>query len=494
MNSADVTTDLQAELLSKFIPSSAATACLSESVARRFKCLPLSIEPCIASSARTLKLAIVNYPDATLSERISRHLPVGVTAAFSTVGDTHFEEALDKCYAKELQGEPLIHRCGYRQSRTDEETAEPNRIVRLVDALLHSACLQDASDIHIAMAGDCLEVRFRIDGQLGPFAKLDIEYADAVAGRIKILAELDISETRVPQDGQFNQLVEGQSIDFRVSSFPTIRGENIVIRVLGAALHQAGEINALYSDKVRQELLNSFQHPDGIFIFCGPTGSGKSTSLYALIAELDASALNIMTIEDPVEIVMPQLRQTNIDQTRDFGFAEGLRAILRQDPDVILIGEVRDSPSASMMLRASMTGHRVLTTIHASDTFSAIDRLLELGVSRELLSRNLRCIVSQRLVRKVCTHCRANTSNHCVCRGSGYRGRQALMEILTITPVLAKLIRSQADKEELLLEARVDGYETLFELAQQLTRNDVTDAGEIRRVLGSEPLSDYRQH
>ena len=494
MNSAEGECEIPAELLSKFIPSLSATACLSETIARRFNCIPLSIEPRVVSSTRKLKLAIADLPDATVSERISRHLPTGVEPVFSLAGSTHFEEALAKCYAKELQGEALIHRCGYRQVQTDEEIVEPNRVVRLVEAVLHAACLQGASDIHIAVEGDFLDVRFRIDGLIGQFIKLDIGYAEPVAGRIKILAALDISETRLPQDGQFNLFVDGQSIDFRVSSFPTIRGENIVIRVLGAAFNQAGEITALFSDKVKRSLLKCIQHPDGIFLFCGPTGSGKSTSLYALIAELDSSTLNIMTIEDPVEIVVPQLRQTNIDQARDFGFAEGLRAILRQDPDVILIGEVRDSPSASMMLRASMTGHRVLTTIHASDTFSAIDRLLELGVSRELLSRNLRCIVSQRLVRKVCAQCKTNTINECVCRGSGYQGRQALMEILMITPVMAKLIRAEADKEELLQESRIDGYETLFELAQQLTLHGVTDAEEIHRVLGRKPRGDYRRH
>lgn len=486
MSSADVTDDIRAELLSKFIPSSGATACLSETVARRFNCIPLSLKPRIASSKKTLTLAIADIPDVTLSERITRHLPLGVAAKFSLVGNTHFDEALDKCYAKELQGESLIHSCGYQQVRTDEEIVEPNRVVRLVEALLHSACLQGASDIHIAVSGDFLDVRFRVDGLIEQFAKLNIEYAGAVAGRIKILAALDISETRLPQDGQFNQLVEGQSVDFRVSFFPTIKGENIVLRVLGATLSKVDETSNLYTEKVKQALLKCFQNPDGIFLFCGPTGSGKSTSLYALIAELDSSTLNIMTIEDPVEIVVPRLRQTNIDQARDFGFAEGVRAILRQDPDVILIGEVRDSPSASMMLRASMTGHRVLTTLHASDTFSAIDRLLELGLSRELLSRNLRCIVSQRLVRKLCTECEADKHKDCVCRGSGYRGRQAVMEILVITPAIATLIRAQAGREELLLEARIDGYETLFELARQLSIQGVTDTEEICRVLGNE--------
>ncbi|MFK8076221.1 MAG: GspE/PulE family protein [Granulosicoccus sp.] len=494
MNSANVVGEIQAELLSKLIPCSKATACLSETVARRFNCIPLSLKTSTASSARKLNLAIADFPDVTVSERISRHLPPGVIAAFCVTRGAHFDEALNKCYAKELQGEPLIQRCSYRQTTTDQEWVEPNQIVRLVEAVLHAAVNQGTSDIHIAVESDFLDVRFRIDGLIEQFAKLDIAYAEAIAGRIKILAALDISETRIPQDGQFDQFVEGQAVDFRVSSFPTIRGENIVVRVLGAASKTLGKINSLFPIKVKQALLDSLHHPDGIFLFCGPTGSGKSTSLYALIEELDSSTLNIMTLEDPVEIVVPRLRQTNIDQARDFGYAEGLRAILRQDPDVILIGEVRDSSSASMILRASMTGHRVLTTIHASDTFSAIDRLLELGVSRELLGRNLRCIVSQRLVRKICTECLAKRDSRCACRGSGYRGRQAVMEILSITPAISSLIQAHASKEALLREARVEGYETLFELAQQLTLQGVTDSREISRVLGGDsPIYD-QQH
>lgn len=489
MSSAIVVGDIDSRSLNKLIPSPEATACLAENVARRFQCIPLSLSQHGDASNRTLVLAIANPPDSALQERISRQLPKGIVANYSCVADMPTEQVLDKCYTNETQGLSLIKACDYLCPITATQSGESNRVVRLVEAILREACLQGASDIHLALSHGFLSVRFRIDGVLEPFARLHSEYAESVVGRIKILASLDISETRLPQDGQFVQCIEGRCIDFRVSFFPISRGENTVIRALDSAFELSKVKSAIYTDTVKSKLLACLQHPDGFIVFCGPTGSGKSTSLYALLAELDHHALNVMTLEDPVETIVPQIRQTSIDESRNFGYEEGIRAILRQDPDVILIGEVRDSPSASMMLRASMTGHRVLTTVHASDAFSAIDRLMELGLGRELLSRNIRCIVSQRLVRKTCIQCLGEYRSDCICRGKRYLGRQAIMEVISVNPTIANLLCANASKEKLLLEAGSCGFQSFEKQAKSMLEQGITDAQELCRVFGPDVIA-----
>lgn len=475
---------MDARSLECLIPDPDAVACISETVARRLQCVPLALTH-LNPLERLLLLAIATPQNSNVQEKIVRQLPAGVVADFIYVNDASYEEVLDKCYEEGLAGESLIQQCLHLKKESQVPDIAPHRIVRLVEAILRSACQRGASDIHIASGLNGLCVRFRIDGVLENFAILHSTYMESFIGRIKILSSLDIAETRLPQDGQFMQFVEGRIRHFRVSIFPTVTGENVVVRVLGAESGKYDKNSIFLTEKVKNQLLECLHYPDGLIVFCGPTGSGKSTSLYALLNELDRSALNIMTLEDPVEIVMPDVRQTNIDLAREFGYAEGLRAMLRQDPDVILIGEVRDKQSAFMMLRASMTGHRVLTTVHASDAISALDRLVELGANRELLSRSIRCIVSQRLIRKTCQQCSDIVDPECRCRGTGYYGRQAIMELLRVTPDLSVLIRESAPKEKLQAHARLNGYESLFEQAQTVLDRGITDSKEIHRVLGS---------
>jgi len=410
--------------LTHFIPSVNATACLSESAAKRLMSVPLALRQETASTVSTLVVATVNPADDAYQEKLKRQLGRGVSVSLLRADSASIESAINKCYEPITQGAALIQACSIQRVESEFLGPTPNRVIRLVEALLLKAVLGRASDIHISAEPNHLGIRFRVDGVLSGSLKLKYGYSEPVSGRLKVLAMMDIAESRMPQDGQFSCLVEGEVIDFRVSTFPTVNGENIVLRVLPVKA-EAPTLSTLgVKSEFVEALVKQVQKPQGLIIFCGPTGSGKSTSLHALLAELDRESLNIMTLEDPVERQLSGIRQTNIDAARAFGFVEGIRALLRQDPDVLLIGEVRDAASGQMMLRAVMTGHRVLTTVHAVDVFGALDRLLELGVSSELLSANLACIVSQRLVRLSC-QCQTHPTKHCdICAGSGFYGRR----------------------------------------------------------------------
>jgi len=357
-------------------------------------------------------------------------------------------------------------------------------MVRLVESIIYGAYCQRASDIHVSTNSRYVHIRLRVDGVLQTWVKLRLDFAAAIAGRIKVLALMDIAESRQPQDGQFNLLLDGLSVDFRVSSFPTVSGENFVIRVLPSISTQYSLDELGYSKDITGRLSQCLDEPNGLVVFCGPTGSGKSTSMHALIAELDCQALNIMTLEDPVENVLPGIQQTTIDASRGFDYSDGLRALLRQDPDVLMIGEVRDATSAQMMLRAVMTGHKLLTSVHAADAISAIERLSELGVCRQLLASNLLCLVSQRLVRKTCSLCAGQLSQCEQCHGTGYYGRIAVAELVVITSGVASLIADDRDREALAKEAELNGYVPMQLEAKKLCEAGKTTAQEVKRVFG----------
>jgi general secretion pathway protein E len=470
--------------LDNFIPSPEAVACLAEPVARRLLCVPMARWANGVVKKDELLIATAQPDDAVLHERVARQLPLGMSVRLVLADESSIRHALEKCYTDLPQGQDLLIACSTYTQHDAKQVAELNATVRLVEAILLCASRERASDIHISPCSDGVRVRFRIDGVLCKRSMLRESFYSELVGRIKIIAQMDIAVARQPQDGQFSQFIDNELIDFRASVFPIVNGENIVIRVLRPSQSQRGIESLELPESLRQQLLSCLRKPSGLIVFCGPTGSGKSTSIHALLAELDQDALNIMTLEDPVEKLIPGVQQTSIDPARSLGYAEGLRALMRQDPDVLLIGEVRDASSCKMMLRAVMTGHTVLTTVHARNVVGAIDRIVELGVDRNMLASHLLCIAAQRLIRKRCYRCSGLESICALCRGAGFYGRQALVELLVITPKIAALIGSAAEHRVILAEAEASGFVPLRQQGELLVQQGVSTIREIERVLG----------
>jgi len=487
---ADIAPPIQI-CLDNLIPSPEAVACLAEPVARRMLCVPLARYCERTEHMDELLIASVKPSDAVLYERVSCQLPPGLKVRFVCADEASIRRALEKCYNDLPQGQDMLAACSTHLNQSDFRAAEANAIASLVEAILLCAYRERASDIHLSPCSSGIRVRLRIDGVLCNRSMLrEVFYAELV-GRIKILAQMDIAVSRLPQDGQFTQLIDNELVDFRTSIFPIVNGENIVIRVLRPSQSQCGIESLELPEPMHQQLLACLQQPSGLIVFCGPTGSGKSTSIHALLSELDHEALNIMTLEDPVEKLSPGIQQTSIDSARALGYAEGLRGLMRQDPDVMLIGEVRDASSCQMMLRAVMTGHSVLTTVHAKDVLGAIDRIVDLGVDRTMLACHLLCIAAQSLIRKRCHRCLGKDSSCVLCHGCGFHGRQAVVELLVVTPKIAALIGSAAEPSIILAEAARSGFVPLYEQGQSLVQQGISTNSEMRRVLGVSSSLDY---
>jgi len=347
-------------------------------------------------------------------------------------------------------------------------------IVRLLNAILVEALKEKASDIHIEPYENEVRVRFRLDGVLRTVLSPAVQIAPLLISRIKVMSKLDIAEKRLPQDGRMTAMLGGRSIDMRISTIPSSRGERIVMRLLDKSTSKLRVADLGMNEQDRNRLGQLIDRPHGIILVTGPTGSGKTTTLYAALQQLDGSTHNIMTVEDPVEYELPGISQTQINLRAGMTFARGLRAILRQDPDVILIGEIRDGETAEIATQASLTGHLVLATLHTNTAVGAIARLRDLGVDSFLLASTLRGVVAQRLVRRLCEHCkqagaaneyqaqllkvavstpvyRAAGCEHC--KHTGFSGRLALFELIEMDTGLQNLIHE--DKGEAELEKAV---------------------------------------
>ena len=376
-------------------------------------------------------------------------------------------------------------------------------MVRLVDALLGEAVAAGASDLHFQPERGTLRVRQRLDGVLVDLRTLHGRLWPAMVVRLKVMGGLDIADSRTPQEGRFSRLIHGRPIEARLSSLPTLHGENLVARLLDRE-RGVPPLAALGIDERELGALRRIgARPEGMVLVTGPTGSGKTTTLYALLQTLDRDALNVMTLEDPVEYPLSGIRQSAVNEAAGVGFAEGVRALLRQDPDVMLIGEVRDGETARMALRAALTGHRVYATLYAGSAVAAVPRLVELGLSPNLLADNLAGVLAQRLVRRLCDECRQRyradgaeseraggarwlwRARGCdACRGSGYRGRVALMEVLLPDEGLAELLAYGAPPRELRRAAEAGGYRTLAEAGRARLLSGETSLAELARVVG----------
>ena len=384
-----------------------------------------------------------------------------------------------------------------------KEAAEEAPVVRLVDLVIQQAIKERASDIHIEPFTDEVRLRYRIDGVLYEMLPPSKRLHAAIISRIKILSMLDIAEKRLPQDGGFVMSMEGQQIDFRVSTIPTIYGEKVVIRILRKTVELLDLSRLGFTPPQLEQFRKHIKDPYGLILITGPTGSGKSTTLYAGLNEVRSPTKNIITIEDPVEYRLPGVNQVQIKPSIGLTFGRGLRAFLRQDPDVIMVGEVRDQETAEICVQAALTGHMVFSTVHTNDAPSAATRLIDIGVASYLLSSTLSLVAAQRLLRHLCERCKEPyeplpaireqfgiaeellyRSKGCDnCGQTGYRGRIAIYELMEPTPTLRDLITKGASSHILKDEAIKQGMSTLWQSGLQKVREGLTSLEELETVV-----------
>jgi general secretion pathway protein E len=392
-----------------------------------------------------------------------------------------------------------------RNIGTIEEQQEASSILQLIDVILKACIKGRASDIHIEPTERNCVVRGRIDGKLTEIFIFDRDIYPPLASRIKLLANLDIAERRKPQDGRFSAMVMDAEFDFRLSTLPIIYGESIVMRILDKTkalvkLEASGMDSESY-----QKLIKGLHAPFGIILVTGPTGSGKTTTLYGALNELRNVEDKVITVEDPVEYRMNLIQQVQVNPKVGLSFADALRSILRQDPDKIMIGEIRDHETLEIAIKAALTGHLVISTLHTNDAISAIPRMADMGIEPYLISGALVAVQAQRLVRRICTHCKKEVDipqnilqeysslipPHTIfyegagckeCNGTGYMGREMICEVLPITENLSSMIARGASKDDLLKEAKREGFVGMFENGMAKAVHGVTTLDEILRV------------
>lgn len=394
------------------------------------------------------------------------------------------------------------------QLAKDSDSSEGAPTIRFVNSLIERAFTERASDIHLEPQEGEMVVRMRIDGLLRRVLTVPAELQSTVISRLKIMGGMDIAERKVPQDGHAMLRVKGSEIDLRISSMPTVYGEKIVLRLLNKTSQLLSRDAIGLEGEDLEYYRTLLKNPSGVILLVGPTGSGKSTTMCVMLRDLAREEVNIVTLEDPVEYYIPGVSQCQINEKTGMTFAGGLRAILRQDPDIISVGEIRDGETASIAMRAAITGHLVLSTLHTNDAPSAVDRLRDVGVEPWLISGALRGVVSQRLVRRICPHCKRAyhpasdelallglddapdlvfyKGEGCPdCHHTGYTGRRAVFEILMLDAPLRRLITAGASADELADEARRHGFTTMRERCRDLVLRGETTAEEAARTISS---------
>lgn len=353
-------------------------------------------------------------------------------------------------------------------------------IIRMMNALLTQAARDGASDIHIEPYERQSCVRFRVDGRLRDVVQPNRTLHAALISRLKVMAQLDIAERRLPQDGRIALRIGNRAIDVRVSTIPCAHGERAVLRLLDKSEGCLSLEGLGMQGRLLQNFVELINQPHGIVLVTGPTGSGKTTTLYSALGSLDTSTNNIITVEDPIEYELPGIGQIQVNSKIDLTFARALRAILRQDPDIIMIGEIRDYETAQIAIRASMTGHLVLATLHTNDAPSAVTRLADMGVEPFMLSSSLLGVLAQRLVRKVCTECGGAGCPECA--STGYKGRSGVFELLTANETMREQIHSGASEADIRRTALEGGMVLMREAGEQLVEQGITTKAELLRV------------
>ena len=491
--------------LAQLIVDPLALRMLPRELARRYRIFPVELN----RAAGIFVVALADAANIVAVDQLRAHLKGELSVELRLAGESEIERAIEHYYGHEFTIDGILREIetgtvDRSAAAREDEYAQP--MVRLVSALLADAVERGASDVHFEPEQNFLRVRYRIDGVLRQVRSLHKTYWAPMAVRLKVTARMDIAETRAPQDGRLSATLCGRVVDFRVSSLPTTHGENIVLRVLD---RQRGivPLDRLGLEDATLELLKRMiARPEGIVLVTGPTGSGKTTTLYSILNHLNSDGVNIMTLEDPVEYPMTLIRQSSVGESAKLDFAGGVRALLRQDPDAILIGEIRDTDTAEMAFRAAMTGQQVFSTLHTNSAVGTFSRLLDLGIVPDILAGNIIGIVAQRLVRKLCVTCREAyepeakeralvalatgepatlyRSVGCEhCEYQGYRGRVTIMEILRIDAGIDELVARRANSAEILGAARARGFKTLAEDGVRLARRGVTSIEELIRVV-----------
>ncbi|HKX41519.1 MAG TPA: type II secretion system ATPase GspE [Burkholderiaceae bacterium] len=414
---------------------------------------------------------------ASLAQRIATAYAGSESSAAVVIGEV--ESAVD--LSRMMQELPAIEDL--------LEASNDAPIIRMLNALLTQAAKDGASDIHIEPYERSSSVRFRVDGTLREVVQPNKALHAALISRLKIMAELDIAERRLPQDGRISLRIGGRAVDVRVSTLPSAHGERAVLRLLDKGeskftlegLGMSGDTLAKFDKLVQQ--------PHGIVLVTGPTGSGKTTTLYASLGRIDTATTNVLTVEDPVEYELAGIGQTQVNPKIDLTFAKALRAILRQDPDVIMIGEIRDYETAQIAIQASLTGHLVLATVHTNDAPSTVTRMIDMGVEPFLLSSSLIGVLAQRLVRKLCPHCKkvdAKLRYHPVgcaqCGHTGYKGRTGVYELMVVDDKLRALIHGRAAESQIFVAAEANGLRSMREDGERLIVEGITSPEEVMRV------------
>jgi general secretion pathway protein E/type IV pilus assembly protein PilB len=496
---------LQSVDLAHIIVDPAALKMLPREMARRYHIFPVALD----RQLRKFIVALADTNNIVAVDQLRAHLKGDYEIELRLAGDSEVERAIEHYYGHEFSIDGILREIetgelDYTTIAEGDEYSQP--VVRLISALLSDAVERVASDIHFEPEQNFLRIRYRIDGVLRQIRSLHKTYWPAMAVRLKVMAKMNIAETRAPQDGRISATMSGRVVDFRVSSLPTTHGENIVLRILD---RQKGivPLEKLGLEESQLDLLKRMiARPEGIILVTGPTGSGKTTTLYSILNHINSDGINIMTLEDPVEYPMTLIRQTSVADAAKLDFANGIRAMMRQDPDAILVGEVRDHETAEMAFRAAMTGHQVYSTLHTNSAVGAIPRLLDIGIVPDVMAGNIIGIVAQRLLRKLCRTCRQpyepdarerrllglSASDQVQlyravgceqCDYQGYRGRSSILELLKIDPGIDELIARRATAREILTAARAKGFKTLADDGVRLVRAGATSLEEVMRVV-----------
>jgi len=479
---------------------------IPQDFARRHRMLPIAYDV----ERRVLSLATPEIFNVVAFDQLRAMLGPSVEIKTHLAGEAQLEDYIDQFYGHELSVDGILQEIstgeidyGSLQAGGAEYT-QP--MVRLVNALLVDAVKRAASDIHFEPEYAFLRIRYRIDGVLETVRSLHKTYLPGLTVRVKVISGMNIAETRAPQDGRLSLTLNGRPIDFRVSTHPTIHGENIVLRILDRekSIISIDKLNLAKPTLTKLDLM--LARPEGILIVTGPTGSGKTTTLYSLLAQVNDETVNIMTLEDPVEYPVTLMRQTSVNDAVRMDFANGIRSMMRQDPDIILVGEMRDRDTAEMAFRAAMTGHQVFSTLHTNSALGVFPRLSDIGIAPGIMAGNIIGVIAQRLVRVLCVHCKEpyvpmpeerqilgaaaeKTSEiyrpvGCArCSNKGYKGRCAVMELLVMDVDLDELVARRATAQELRAAALANNFRPLAEEGIARVLDGTTNLAEVARAI-----------
>lgn len=478
-----------------------AVSTISEGLAKKYNLIPVGFKDGKLVVAMSDPLNIFAEEDVMLASgykidiRIARGSEINdaITKYYSKDYMSKTEVKLNEVVEEDIEDEPII------------ESEEDSPTVVFIDRVIENAIKNNASDIHIEPYKDKIVIRYRIDGKLKKQFEAPKEPLNSMVTRIKLLSGMDIAERRLPQDGKFVIKMDKKEVDLRVSILPSINGENLVIRILDKTSFEFSKENLGFTDEDIKVIDNITNKSYGIILVTGPTGSGKTSTLYSILREMKTEENNVITLEDPVDYTMDGIVQVNVNSKAGLTFNSGLRAILRQDPDIIMVGEIRDEETANMAMRSAITGHNVLSTLHTNDAPSAIVRLNDMGIPSYLIASSLTGVIAQRLIRRLCDNCKEEylaslyekevlgfdkyedvklfRSVGCPkCSGTGYKGRIGIFEIMEVKQNIKELIENNANLYEISNEAKKNGMRTLFESGVDVVKKGISSMNELMRI------------